>query len=217
MTNQATISVKGVGHVGQAPDRTVITFSMSSLHLEYETAVGDLNERVAALRDRLGGVGIDKSDVKTTSFDIDAHHEYQRKKEESIFVGWKARHNLRLELPIDRDQINRVFGAIASTEVESDIGVRFEVSDREGLREKVLADATRAARRNAEAIASAAGCRLGKVQRVDYDWSEIRFGSLDYSLESGPELNRLMSGPDIEPEDVSAEDSVTIVWELVEG
>jgi len=47
------------------------------------------------------------------------------------------------------------------------------------LREELLADAMRAARRNAEAIVSAA--------------------------------------PDIEPEDVDAQDSVTVVWELIEG
>jgi uncharacterized protein YggE len=55
----------------------------------------------------------------------------------------------------------------------------FEVRDQAGLREELLADAMRAARRNAEAIVSAA--------------------------------------PDIEPEDVDAQDSVTVVWELIEG
>ena len=63
----------------------------------------------------------------------------------------------------------------------------FEVRDQAGLREELLADAMRAARRNAEAIVSVAGCRLGKVQSIEYGWSEIRFRSFDHEMAFGPQ------------------------------
>lgn len=107
---------------------------------------------------------------------------------------------MRIELPVDREQLNQVFGAISTSDAEATLRVRFEVQDQAAVREAVLADATRMARRNAEAMASAAGCQLGKVQSMDYGWSEIRFHSMDYSFEERPLMARMVETPDIEHE-----------------
>jgi uncharacterized protein YggE len=215
MPTEPTISVKGVGNVSVPPDITVITFQMSALEHVYEESVNRLNQRVDALRKALEGVGVEPRDLKTTHFDVSAEYNYQTK--HSQFEGWKAQHTLRLEFPVDRDRLNRVLGAITSTDIESQITIRFEVSDQASLRTRVLEDATRTAQRNAEAIASAAGCRLGKVLNIQYGWSEIRFESMHYDIAPDALMASELAAPDIEPEDVDATDSVTVVWELVEG
>jgi hypothetical protein len=195
------------------PDVTVISFELSALNYEYLKSVNDLNEAVASLRDKLAGAGFDPKQLKTSRFSIDADYRYTEKK--NVFNGWLAKHDMRLELPVDREQLNRAFEAIVTSKSQAEFRIRFEVRDKAALREAVLSEATRVARRNAEAIAQAAGYRLGKVIRIEYDWSEIRFRSIDYRLASGPEPDALQA-PDIEPEDVDAHDSVTVVWELVE-
>lgn len=98
---------------------------------------------------------------------------------------------------------------------QANFSIQFEVRDQAGFREALLADAMRSARRNAEAIVSAAGCRLGKVQNIEYGWSEIRLCSMRHSVDFGEPC--AMASPDIEPEDVDAQDSVTVVWQLIEG
>ena len=214
MNQEPRISVKGVGNVSLPPDLTVILFEMSARSYEYGETVVDLNERLANLREKLSGVGVDPKQLKTTRFNVDADHRWE--KEKRVFNGWLAKHHLRLELSIDRDLLNRVFEAITTGKAQTEFSIQFEVRDKAAVRDAVLADATRSARRNAETIASAAGCRLGKVVSMEYGWSEIRFESVNYCLASGPEEDAL-APLDAEPEDVEAQDSVTVVWELVEA
>lgn len=192
----------------------MVSFAISALNHEYSAAIEELNERVATLRERLNGAGVDPKQLKTTRFGVDADYRTVNKK--SVFNGWLAHHGMRLELPVDRDQLNRALEAVAVSGTQAKFSIGFEVRDQAGFREALLADAMRSARRNAEAIVSAAGCRLGKVVSIEYGWSEIRFSSsIDYAREvSGP---CAMASPDIEPEDVDAQDSVTVVWQLIEG
>jgi len=157
--------------------------------------------------------GVDPTQLKTTHFGVDADYRTEDKK--SVFNGWLARHGLRLELLVDCDQLNRALEAVAVSGTQAKFGIEFQVRDQAGFREALLADAMRSARRNAEASVSAAGCRLGKVQSIEYGWSEIRFSSMEYARDLSEAC--AMGSPDIEPEDVDAQDSVTMVWQLIEG
>ena len=82
------------------------------------------------------------------------------------------------------------------------------------MRKLVLEDAVRKAKTNAETLAAAAGVRLGALVQMDYGWLEVRFstGEYDCCCESGED--NPMVPPDIEPEDVKAEDSVTLIYEI---
>ena len=215
MDTKPHISVKGVGRATMPPDIVNIAFHVLSLEPEYAKSVEALNKRVDTLRKRLEAVDIPPSDLKTTNFSVDSEYKTRRnakQETEQVFVGWKARHDLRLQLPVDRERLNRALKAITSEEVQSNIRVSFEVSDADGLRAKILDAATRAARRNAETIAAATGCRLGPAIKIDYGWSELRIHSFSSDL---IQMRQMAYEPDIEPEDVSGEDSVTIVFELL--
>jgi len=216
MSEHGTISVKGVGNLSFPPDVTIVTFEVSALNDDYLTSVDETNSRVSNLRKQLKAAGIDPKALKSTQFNVGAHHEYIEN--EHVFRGWRTEHDMRIELPVDREQLNLVFDAICKSNAEAKLRVRFEVQDQAAVREAVLADATRVARRNAEAMASAAGCKLGRVQSMDYGWSEIRFGSMDYAFEDRMAMDQSSpAAPDIEAEDVQAQDSITMVWELVKG
>ncbi len=214
--SKPTISVKGVGQVRIPPDQTVVTFSVSALAREYAASANQANERVANLRTRLAEVEVPATRLKTTSYSIEREHEWRGVKENrrQEFVGWRSRQHMRLELPIDRDFLNKVFGAIASNDIESSIEISFQVRDHSIARAKILEDATLSARRNAEAIAAAADCQLGKVLRIEYGWSEIRFQTRGWSIQEADVVHRQIAAPDFEPEDIEGQDSVTMVFEL---
>jgi uncharacterized protein YggE len=213
--NTPTISVRGVGRVSVPPDRTVVTFHISSLNKVYSESAAEINTRVAELRKRLADAGIPGTDLKTTSFTIEPEHEWRGndKDRRQVFMGWRSKHTMRLELPVDRELLNKAFAAIATDEVQSSIEIGFEVSDLAALRTKILEEATRVACRNAEAIARAAGCTLGPATSINYNWSEIRFRGMHYAVAERADLTA-MSAPDIEPDDVEGEDSVSVVFEL---
>lgn len=214
LSQSPTITVRGVGSVSVPPDRTVVSFNIAALDKDYGASADNLNERVAGLRERLTKRGIDGALLKTTQYTISPQHEYRGTGENrrAVFIGWRAQHSMRLELPVDREMLNHAFEAITSEELDASLSVGFEVSDRNALRTLVLEDATRNACKNADAIARAAGCTLGKAIKVDYSWSEIRYHGVNYALAEGTASRA--PAPDIEPDEVEAEDSVTIVFEL---
>ncbi len=215
MPRTPTISVRGMGHVSVPPDRTVISFDISALDMDYTKSANSLNERVARLRAGLEKGGIKGSDLKTTRFEIEPHHEWRGKDENrrQVFLGWHAKHRMRLELPVDRELLNKAFEAIVTNDVHSSVEIGFQVSDRGALRTMLLEDATRSACRNAETMARAAGCSLGRALKIEYGWSEIRFARPMYSAQ--PDMLMESSAPDIEPDDIEASDSVTVLFELL--
>lgn len=82
---------------------------------------------------------------------------------------------------------------------------------------KGFAEAVRVAKKNAAALTAAAGVKLGKLQQIDYGWSEVRIYDREASvLCEGDSPLPSCSEADIEPEDVSAEDNVTLVYEIEE-
>jgi hypothetical protein len=209
------ITVRGIGRASIPPDRTVVTFNTSAIDRDYAESADELNRRVAGLRQRLEKAGIPGKDLKTTTFTITPEHEYRGTGDNrhTVFVGWRARHALRLELPVDRDLLNRAFSAITVEDFEASLSVGFEVSDPESMRTMILEDATRNACRNAEAIAKAAGCKLGRAVKIDYSWSEIRYHGMAYELTDAV-ASASRAAPDIEPDDIEGSDSVTIVFDL---
>ena len=83
------------------------------------------------------------------------------------------------------------------------------------MRKKVLTQAVKTAKENAETLASAAGVNLGKLVRMHYGWAEVHIYDREASMVcEGPVMPDLDA--DIEPEDVRAEDNVTLVYEIEE-
>ena len=69
------------------------------------------------------------------------------------------------------------------------------------------------AKTNAQTLAAAAGVTLGSLQQIDYGWAEVRIYEQDANLSCpGPEA--LAAEADIDPQDVKAEDTVTLVYEV---
>lgn len=118
---------------------------------------------------------------------------------------------------MDKKLLNRVLRHVAQGHSGAEIRLTFSVKDKDGLRKRVLAEAVRTAKENAEALAAAAGMTLGKLQQIDYGWAEVRIYDREASmLCEGPSPAPPAYEADIEPEDVVAEDKVTLVYEMAD-
>ena len=65
-----TITVKGTGNVSARPDYIVLSLSIETLSETYDQAMTDASERIKRLQDAAVLVGYEKSDLKTTSFNV---------------------------------------------------------------------------------------------------------------------------------------------------
>jgi uncharacterized protein len=210
--NQRVISVQGRGTVRAEPDLVQLSFSISVLDQEYDVAMARLNDRVNQLRQDVATVDVDPKELKTTNFNISPKHYWSEEEEEQVFLGFEAEHDLRLELPLDQDLLNRALVQLAESASQATFSIYFAVKDQDALRQRVLANAVARARENAETLAQAAGVQLGEILRIEYGWAEVRFSERMMTYEASEMPTSPM--PDIQPDEIEAGDNVTVIWAI---
>jgi len=212
---QRTLTVRGRGVASADPDLTVLSFNVVGRDPSYSAAVEELNRRVEALRSDLEAVGVDRTRLKTTGFDVEDHRRYDSDTREHVFVGYEASHGLRLELPLEKELLNNVLGRVASSASEASVEVSFDVSDRKGLRRRAMRAAVEDAQESARVLAEASGATLGEIVSVDYSFVEVRTRRCSYGYRiPGLLMEEALPAPDVEPEALDAEEGVTVVWEI---
>lgn len=207
------IKVQGNGQASLPADTARLSFKISVERKEYDECVHELNEQTGMLRADISACGIKQSEIKTLDFDIRLNQKYENGRYH--FIGYIAHHNLALEIPFCQSTLNLVLNAITEGQCAPSISVAFSCGNKELLRKLVLEDAVRKARMNAETMAAAAGVVLGTLQSIDYSWNEVRYYSKELDLcFAGNEEQPSPPGPDIEPDDINARDTVTMVFAI---
>jgi uncharacterized protein len=212
---QRTLTVRGRGVASADPDLTVLSFNVVGRDPSYSAAVEELNRRVEALRSDLEAVGVERTRLKTTDFDVEDHRRYDSDTREHVFVGYEASHGLRLELPLEKELLNNVLGRVAHSASEASVEISFDVSDRKGLRRRAMRAAVEDAQESAWVLAEASGATLGEIVSVDYSFVEVRTRRFSYGYRRpGLAMEEALPAPDVEPEALDAEEGVTVVWEI---
>lgn len=216
-----TIRVTGEGSLRLRPDTVRLTLILTGRSMDYAEALKASSESVEELRSSVSAFGFERSDLKTLSFDVNTEYESYREDDvyKQRFAGYSYRHALKLEFPADNDRLGAVLGTLTATSAHPELSIGYTVSDEERAKNDLLRDAVRDARDKAATLAGAAGLRLGEISSIDYSRARIDF-------EVRP-VNRLAADTvlakaaplamDIEPDDVSVSDTVTIVWTTEEA
>ncbi len=213
-----TIRVTGKGQIRLRPDTTRIRLEIGDVLPQYGEAVRQSAEDTERLKDLLTGYGFQRSDLKTLDFGVDP--EYESRKEKGAYVqrlvGYRYRHTMKIEFPSDNERLGRILFALAGSPVRPEFGISYTLKDPEAAKNELLAKAVSDARQKAALLADAAGVALKDVQSVDYSW-----GQIDFEIHPLREMKMMSAEPicdafamDIEPEDIEAEDSVTVIWEI---
>ncbi|MBN2070160.1 MAG: SIMPL domain-containing protein [Candidatus Krumholzibacteriota bacterium] len=216
MADTRTIVVKGSGTVSQSPDVFGISFDVRGHEMDYTDSLKSLNRKVEEVRLAVEEAGVDRKALKTTSFRIKADTVYDKKTEEYNFNGYIATHKLKLEFPRDTEKSNRLLKAIAEKVSSADFDIYFTVSDPQALKDRLVEDAVKNARRKADLMTKAAGVKLGKILRINYSWSEVHFHSRMTENLCCEAMVDIEAQPDFEPEDIEKTDNVEVVWEIVD-
>ena len=213
-----TIRVTGKGQIRLRPDTTRIRLKIGDVLPQYGEAVRQSAEDTERLRDLLTGYGFQRSDLKTLDFGVDP--EYESRKEKGAYVqqlvGYRYRHTMKIEFPSDNERFGRILFALAGSPVRPEFGISYTLKDPEAAKNELLAKAVSDARQKAALLADAAGVALKDVQSVDYSW-----GQIDFEIHPLREKSMMSAGLEcdafamnVEPEDIEAEDSVTVIWEI---
>ena len=217
-----TLGVTGKGQIKLKPDLAHITITLSGLYKDYGETLRRSSDDTEALKDVLSGFGFARSDLKTLSFRVDTEYENYRDGNNDYrrrVVGYRFNHVTKVEFASDNDRPGRVLYALAACPVRPEFQISFTVKDPESAKNLLLGKAVADAKEKAAVLSGAAGVALKEIQSIDYSWGEIDF---EYRPMNGALLaEKCLAEPmdasydmDIEPDDIEASDTVTVIWEI---
>lgn len=212
---QRTLTVKGTGQASLPPDTIQLDVYLESRADQYDETIELAGTRLEELRTCLAVVGFSKSDLVTTNFSIDT--DYESIKNENgdyirVFKGYVVRNYLKLSFPLDTDRLAQILEHLSSCEANPEVSIHFLLKDDAKLKELLLQDAVADATNKANILAQAAGVRLDDVLSITYDWMDVQYKNRDLMLTEAVAYSA--SAINIEPDVVSASDSVTMIWEI---
>ena len=216
-----TIRVTGKANLKVKPDITRITVTAEKTYPEYGEALEGSAKDTSLLGELLAKFGFERTDLKTLDFNVDT--EYEGYNENGVykqrFIGYRARHVMKVEFDSDNDRLGKILYALANCPVKPEFRISYTVKDPESAKNELLAAAVKDASEKAAVLAQAAGVKVKWIRMIDYSQKQIDF-------EVRP-VNRIMadaSAPmmaksagfdmDLEPEDIEVSDTVTVLWEI---
>lgn len=211
-TNRSMKLLKVIGKatVSTEPDIVTVSFRVRSQSKGYGLCLDGLNQQVNDLRGIILQAGLNDTQLKTTDFKVEVETEYKNNKR--CFVGYVAKHYMRIELAMDKSLLNTLLNLVAKKHAGVEVSLDFSVKDQDALRRQVLDKAVQVAKENARILAKSAGVTLGSLVQIDYGWTEVRIQTQDVGMCCESVSGTLHA--DIQPQDVEANDTVTLVYEI---
>ena len=198
---------------------TRVTMTLEDVHEDYAETLRRSSWATEHLKDVLGGLGFQHSDLKTLKFDVDTEYESYKVGDEykTRFVGYKFEHIMKVEFDSDNERLGKVLYALAHCLVRPEFRIGYTVRDREAVKNELLGKAIYDAREKASVLAKAAGVILKDIQSIDYSWGEfdieVHPTHIMYDRKALPASSDSYD-IDIEPDDVEVSDTVTVIWEI---
>ena len=222
MEDRRTIRVTGRGTLKLRPDVTRLTITLNGHEKDYADTVERSSRDTEALAAAITPLGFERSSLKTLSFDVNARYEGINDKNGNyrrVFKGYEFSHVLKLEFPSDNDLLGRILYALAHSSVDAEFDISYTVKDREAAKNELLGKAVEDAAAKAKVLSDAAGTKLGSIRSIDYSWGEIEMAVRPMNrmmkMADAAEEQAFGCPIDIEPDDITVSDTVTVVWDIV--
>ena len=108
-----------------------------------------------------------------------------------------------------------MLSALASADLTPELGIGYTVNDPEAAKNALIAAAVADAKEKAEALVKASGTKLGAIRHIGYSLADNAF-SVQPVMLAGSARKLAMDAANLEivPEEIEAQDVVTVVWEI---
>lgn len=219
------IRVTGKGQISVPPDRIRLLFELEECKDTYREAIKASKESVDELRRIFEKLGFDVKELKTTNFEINSVFETEKVKKDEykqVFKGYKYSHVLKIEFDLDHDLLGKILDNVSRCECHPEFDISYTIKDKEAVKNKLLEKAVKDSRVKAEVLAKAAEMKLDELVSIDYSWGELDLTTSPYGrlLDAMPlsleeDACYMSDEPlQLEPENIRASDTVTVVWKL---
>ncbi len=159
-----TISVTGNGKAYLKPDMATINIGVHSENENVAQALSDNTSASQAVADALAGFGVDPKDIQTTNFSVYPNQQYGPMGE---MLGIKYMVDNTVLITVrELDKLGEILSAVVSKGANSIYGITFDVADRSAALTEARNAAVTDARKQADALAAAAGVKVGQVMNL---------------------------------------------------
>ncbi|MBD3319454.1 DUF541 domain-containing protein [Candidatus Woesearchaeota archaeon] len=210
-TSTDGISVSGEGEIEVMPDLARVYFEAISEHDDAAEAQAANAETIAAARDALEDLGIDRDKVTTERFNVYPLYDYDENYDREPGIDrYEVVHSLKVEVE-DISLIGEVLDAAVNAGIDRVNRITFDLTDEreEQLRSDALAQAAEKAREKGESIAKGLGLKLGKVRSV----SESNINYYPYERYLGEDV-AMAAGTEIVPDELTVSAHLTVVYSV---
>jgi uncharacterized protein YggE len=156
------IHVSAAEEVEISPDRAMVSLAVES-RAKTAAAAGAENARIqTAVLDTLRKLGIESRHIRTQGISITPEYEYPKDGGRPTVIGYQARNSIQVELQ-QIAQVGTVIDAALGRGATNVGGLSFFASNTAEARREAMKKAVERVRADAEALATAAGGRLGPL------------------------------------------------------
>ena len=220
-----TVTVQGVGKVSAPVDTVELSFCLWARDKDYDAALSAASSKVERLEQALCAADFPAADFQTVGFHVNTEYESvcdEKGNCQSVFAGYRCSYDQQLRFAFDAARLGVALAAVAESKSEPELQVHFTVREPEKLETALLQAAADSARIRAELLCAASGCRLGELQKIEYDVNRLSFLSetrmeLDcMPLAMGSAKAKRSLSANFRPQDVELQDTAVFVWEIRE-
>lgn len=229
-----TISVNGYGEAYAVPDVATFSFSVTETAKTVSDAQNKATTKVNSALKTVRDAGVADKDIKTTSYSINPHYEYQNAvcptpgvynsgsgsaspvycpPGRSVLTGYDVGESIEVKVR-DLNKAGAIFASIGALNVENVNGLSFSVDNPDSVKAEARATAISKAEAKADMLARQLGVRLVRVTSF-YDSSD-QSGPVPYGLGGGEvmTLKSVAATPEVPAGQQKVTSNVTITYEI---
>ncbi len=160
-----TVTVSGQGEIQAEPDKAIVLLGIESRRPKLEEARAEVARVVDAALKLTRDLKIDQKYVRATRINVQPEYNWDNTARERHLIGYYVSRQIEVDLR-DLDKLGQLLERAVDLGVNQVSEPQLDSSKRRELEREALAKAVQDARLNAEAVAKAAGARLGAPRTI---------------------------------------------------
>lgn len=218
-----SISVNGKGEEVTIPDVATFSFSVTETDKQVATAQEKATKRINAALEAVRSAGVVDKDIKTTSYNINPHYDYQQgvcnqfrcPPGKSILTGYDVSQTVEIKIR-DLTKAGEIFSTIGTLGVDNVNNLTFSIDDIETVKAAARAKAIENAQAKAKQLSKQLGVHLVGITSF-YDSSDDNFGPYYYGRGGDAAVSAVKEAvipPQIPTGEQKITSTVTITYEI---
>ncbi|MFA6533964.1 MAG: SIMPL domain-containing protein [Patescibacteria group bacterium] len=155
-----TISISGEGKVTALPDIATFTVGVQTEKVAVAAAQTENNDKMNKIIAAIKGMGVKAEDIQTTDYNIYPQYDYLDGRQS--LRGYQVIQSVLVKVR-DMGKVGDIFAKAGELGANNVGGLSFTIDEPEQYRQEARLKALENAKSKAEALAKAAGIKLGKV------------------------------------------------------